>query len=78
MSGPESGYTGRNDRLLAFIRGRGRERRGKVDILIELVKAAITLGVLAAIIIILAGLFIVILSLATGIDDHVQPGEDGR
>jgi hypothetical protein len=58
-----------------------RPREGtenQVDIFIELVKAAVTLGVMVAIIVILGALFIIVLSLATGIDDHIQPDEDRR
>lgn len=58
-----------------------RPREGsenQVDIFIELIKAVVTLGVLAAIIVILGALFIIFLSLATGIDDHIQPDEERR
>ncbi len=58
-----------------------RSREGtenQVDIFIELVKAAVTLGVMVAIIVILGALFIIFLSLATGIDSHIQPDEDRR
>lgn len=49
-----------------------------MDIFIELVKAAVTLGVMVAIIVILGALFIIFLSLATGIDSHIQPDEERR
>jgi hypothetical protein len=49
-----------------------------VDIFLGLVKAALTIGAMAAIIVILGALFIIVLSLATGIDDHIQPDEDRR
>lgn len=49
-----------------------------MDIFLELVKGVVTIGVLAAIIVILGALFIIILSLATGIDSHVQPDETRR
>ena len=49
-----------------------------MDIFIELVKSAVTLGAMVAIIVILGALFIIFLSLATGIDDHIQPDEDLR
>ena len=49
-----------------------------MDIFIELIKAVVTLGVLAAIIVILGALFIIFLSLATGIDNHIQPDEEPR
>lgn len=78
MARAESGYTCRNDRKRACIRDRGRERRSNVDIFLELVKGVVTIGVLAAIIVILGALFIIILSLATGIDSHVQPDETRR
>ena len=58
-----------------------RPREGtenQVDIFIELIKAVVTLGVLAAIIVILGALFIIFLSLATGIDNHIQPDEERR
>jgi len=47
-----------------------------VDILVELIKAAVTIGVIAAIAIGMAALFIIVLSLATGIDSSIQPEED--
>ena len=71
------GYTGRNDRKDTPPRSReGTEKQ--VDIFLELVKAALTLGAMAAIIVLLGALFIIVLSLATGIDDHIQPDEDRR
>jgi hypothetical protein len=78
MSLRASGYTCRNDRQDARSRHRGRERRSMVDIFVELVKAVVTLGVFVAIVLIMAGLFIIVLSLATGIDSHIQPDEDRR
>lgn len=47
-----------------------------MDILVELLKAVLTLGVIAAVGIIMAGLFITVLALATGIDSNIQPEED--
>ncbi len=48
-----------------------------MDILVELIKAAVTIGVIALIALVMAGLFIIVLSLATGIDSSIQP-EDER
>jgi hypothetical protein len=48
-----------------------------VDILVELIKAAVTIGVIVLIALLMAGLFIIVLSLATGIDSSIQP-EDER
>lgn len=47
-----------------------------MDILVELVKAAVTLGVIVAIAIGMAALFIIVLSLATGIDSNIQTEDD--
>lgn len=49
-----------------------------MDIFVELVKAVVTLGVFVAIVLILAALFIIVLSLATGIDSHIQPEDERR
>ena len=47
-----------------------------MDILVELIKAAVTIGVIAMIALLMAGLFIIVLSLATGIDSSIQPEDD--
>lgn len=47
-----------------------------MDILIELLKSALTLTVIVAVGIVMAGLFITILSLATGIDSNIQQEDD--
>lgn len=47
-----------------------------MDILVELVKAAVTVGVIVAVALGMAALFIIILSLATGIDSNIQPEDD--
>lgn len=43
-----------------------------MDILIGLIKAALTLGVIVAIILALAALFMIVFSIATGIDRRIQ------
>jgi hypothetical protein len=48
-----------------------------MDILVELIKGVLTLGVIAVIALAMAALFIIVLSLATGIDRNIQP-EDER
>jgi hypothetical protein len=52
------------------------ERRHLMDILVELIKAVATLGVMALIALLMAALFIIVLSLATGIDRNIQPEEE--
>lgn len=47
-----------------------------MDILVGLIEAALTLAVIAVVGIVMAGLFIVVLSLATGIDGQIQQEED--
>lgn len=54
------------------------EWRATVDILVELIKAAVTIGVIAIIALLMAGLFIIVLSLATGIDSAIQPEDERR
>lgn len=49
-----------------------------MDIFLELIKVAVTLGAMGAIVVILGALFIIVLSLATGIDNHIQPDEERR
>lgn len=49
-----------------------------MDIFLELIKVAATLGTMGAIVVILGALFIIVLSLATGIDNHIQPDEERR
>jgi hypothetical protein len=49
-----------------------------VDIFVELIKGIVTLGVVAVIALVMAGLFIIVLSLATGIDSNIQPEEEQR
>lgn len=48
-----------------------------MDLLVELIKAVATLGVMVLIALLMAALFIIVLSLATGIDRNIQP-EDER
>jgi hypothetical protein len=43
-----------------------------VDILIGLLKAALTFGVIIAIFVALAALFMIVFSIATGIDRRIQ------
>lgn len=47
-----------------------------MDILEWLIESALTVAVIAAVGIIMAGLFIVVLSLATGIDSQIQQEEE--
>ena len=47
-----------------------------MDLLVELIKAAVTIGVIVAIALGMAALFIIVLSLATGIDANIQPEDD--
>lgn len=47
-----------------------------VDILAELLKAVLTLGVIAFVALLMAALFIIVLAIATGIDSNIQPEED--
>lgn len=47
-----------------------------MDILRELVSSALTLGFIVAVGIIMAALFIMVLSLATGIDSNIQQEDD--
>lgn len=54
----------------------GSEWRSNVDILVELIKAVVTIGAIAIIAVAMAGLFIIVLSLATGIDSSIQPDDD--
>ena len=43
-----------------------------MDLLAELLKAALTLGALAVIMVALAALFMIVFVIATGIDDTIQ------
>lgn len=47
-----------------------------MDILVELVNVVVMLGVIVAIAIGMAALFIIVLSLATGIDSNIQTEDD--
>jgi len=47
-----------------------------VEILLELVKSAITLAAIVVVGLIMAGLFIAVLALATGIDSNIQQEDD--
>jgi hypothetical protein len=47
-----------------------------MDILSELVSSALTLGFIVAVGIVMAALFIMVLSLATGIDSNIQQEDD--
>lgn len=47
-----------------------------MDILVDLATAVLTFAVIIAIGIIMAGLFIMVLSLATGIDSNIQQEDD--
>lgn len=71
-----AGYTGRDDSVIRARRTRRSEWRSNVDILVELIKAVVTVGIIAFIAVAMAGLFIIVLSLATGIDSAIQPDED--
>lgn len=43
-----------------------------MDVVMSLVRAALTLGVIAAVIILIAVFFIVVFTLGTGIDKHLN------
>jgi hypothetical protein len=47
-----------------------------VDILAEVLKAVLTLGVIAFVALLMAALFIIVIAIATGIDSNIQPEED--
>ena len=47
-----------------------------MDTLVELLKVLATLGVFVLVALIMAALFIIVLSIATGIDSNIQPEED--
>lgn len=49
-----------------------------MDTLVELIKVVLTLGVFVLVALVTAALFIIILSIATGIDRTIQAEEDRR
>lgn len=48
------------------------EGKAAMDVVMSLVRAALTLGVIAAVIILIAVFFIVVFTLGTGIDKHLN------
>jgi hypothetical protein len=46
--------------------------RGLVDFVVDVLKFLLMMGAVVAIVALLAGLFMIIFSIATGVDDHLQ------
>lgn len=55
-----------------YAAGTPRKVGGTMEIVLELLRALATLVVLGLIVVVLAGLFMIIFGIATGIDDRIQ------
>lgn len=49
-----------------------------MELLGGLIEALLTIGVIALVALLMAALFIIVLSIATGIDRNIQPEEDAN